>query len=1095
MNTIPTEHLSENKSLLLQKLLRRKPAVTAFIHKAPEHELIPLSFSQQRLWFLDQYITDKHIYNIPLFIKMTGVLDRNALEMALYQMIKRHDIFRAKVVPHTEGPQLYINDLPDLETLIQYKSYTSVLTNNIDQYIHSEMQEMMSTVFSLEEGPLYKLRLLECPDQTFVLLICMHHIIFDGWSQQIWVKEWSSLYNHYIQSESQINLAPLQLQYQDYAYWQHQQMKSDAWDRQLLYWKEQLSEPLPVLSLPTDYLRPASQTFSGQQYICSLSFAHSQQLKNWCVSNEYTPHMVFLAIYIILLSSYSHQKDIMIGTPVANRNYQEIEQTIGMFVNTVIIRSKISDQDTFIDIVEQVRTLCLQAYTHQDIPFEKLVEQLSPNRSASTSPLFQTLFSMQTHSDEKPQLTGLTTDWLDIENNTAKCDLSLFVSEGNDYFSIEWQYNTALFCEDTIIRMNNHFQIVLQQVLSQPNQLVQKINILTESEQKFLDDVNHTQNEYHPQSVPQLFHRVAQHALQDIAIQEQGRSLTYTELDQLSNAFSQYLKQHGLQKGERVAVCLKRSAQFIIAILGILKAGGTYVPLDPDLPVSRLEYIFQDSEPALIVSHSSLRAKIIQNEVAMISFDEELEQHLRCIPTDSKVDYDEYLADAPAYMIYTSGSTGQPKGVVIPHRGIIRLIQHTNYIDIQSGHCIAQIANASFDAVTFEIWGALLNGATLIIADQQTILTPYLFEQWMKKYQITHMFITVTLFNKMAELYPSTFDQLHTLLVGGEACHPKWINEVVRQGKPLHLLNGYGPTESTTFALTYEIKEQIPESKSSVPIGQPISNTQAYILDEYLRPMPVNTVGELYIGGDGLAIGYWNRESLNHERFIDHPFQQGEKLYKTGDLAKWLDDGNIDYIGRTDQQIKLRGYRIEIGEIEEVIRRYEFIQQAIVRVVYNDQQEPFLAGYYTASQHISKKELRYYLSQLLADYMVPTAFIQVTEFQLTVNGKINSEVLPHIQESDIKQELYVAPQTEMEQIIAMVWSNLLGIEKISIYDSFFTIGGHSLLGIQVTTELEHILELSLSIRLLFEYPTIQELAHVLDQMWFETDEDGVNDVG
>lgn len=1086
----PTGTLSASKHQLLQQLLSRKEGTINSIPQAPADQPIPLSFSQQRLWFMDKYLEDKSVYNIPLFMRLHGQLNQEALSLAIMYTLRKHEILNAYITEQGERAILSTHDPVDwkLETI----SYNSTMDATPEDFVERMADRWLKHEFTMSTGPLFHTVLLELPNTEWVWLTCVHHIIFDGWSQQLWINDLTAYYNALVWEQPLPTESLNQVRYADYAFWQHQQMQSGQWDYQLSYWLKQLSGTLPVLELPTDYVPPVLQTFNGRQHLSRLPVEQSCRIKTYCLQEGITLHMFFLSAYKVLLSIYSAEQDMLVGIPVAGRHRKEVEHMVGMFVNTLVIRSLASPEQSFSDYTQHVKQLCLDAYEHQDIPFEKLVEQLAPERSMSSSPIFRTLFSMQNYtSDDQVHLHGLETQWLDVDNHTAKYDLSLLMNEQDDQFVMEWQYNTDLFHEHTIARMSHHLEQLLNVVLDQPDIHLGAIDILTAEESELYASINRHSSDVPTDSVQHLFRQQAQLHADLPAVRENDIILTYAELDRRSDQVAAQLLQTGVQPQQRVVVCLTRSASFVVTVLAVLKVGAVYVPLDPALPDSRLAYILDDIQPQIIVSgqqHSPVLEQYA-DRLVQVSTDVDAKQ---ASTVDLKLSVEHSLppmnagsSDDLAYIIYTSGSTGNPKGVSIHHRGIVRLVRNTNYVNIQPGHHIAQLANASFDAITFELWGALLNGACVHIMPQEIVLSPSLFGKWIKERNISFMFVTVTLFNKIVQQDPAAFEKLDTLLVGGEACHPKWMNEVIRYGKPLHLLNGYGPTESTTFALTHELHEWIPDEQYSVPIGRPITHSSVYVLDQQGRQMPINVAGELYIGGAGLASGYWRRDDLTAERFVADPFLPNERLYKTGDRVKWLPDGTIAYLGRLDHQVKLRGYRIELGEIEETVRRFAGIREATVQLRYSTAEQPFLAAYFTAGQPIVIKELHHYLKSLLPDYMIPAALIQTEAFYLTSNGKINTALLPDISEQHVDHMEYEAPQSEMEEVIADIWQEILGLPRISIHDSFFAIGGHSLLAIQVIAELEAVLEQPLSIKLLFEYPTVSELAVTLEKLWRE----------
>ncbi|MBM7586118.1 amino acid adenylation domain-containing protein [Bacillus pakistanensis] len=1080
--SITLDKLSTAKQDLLKRMLEEEMDDSNKIVNLEPWEEKPLSFSQQRLWFLDKYLDNKAIYNVPFYMKMKGTVDKEALRFAFNEIIHRHQVLKSFIV---DGEKATVGILENFEFQLEVISAKEKPIEEKAGFIHQYIEENTNFQFDLNTGPLFTVKLLECSDSESILLVNMHHIIFDGWSQQLFIKEFSHYYNDCLEKNPTHLLDPIS-QYWDYSNWQQSWFDDGNVGDQIHYWSTKLGGKLPILELPTDYPRPSKQTFNGSNIAFELPKEVSSQLKKICKEEGVTPNMALLAVYKILLYRYTGNDDILVGTPIAGRNHEEVEELIGFFINTLVIRTNLSEKPSFRDYLKQVKNVCLEAYSNQDVPFEKLVEKLSPERSTSVSPIFQVLFSLQNTIPADIHLKDLEIEMLEIENKTAKFDLALFMQEDHDRFLGEFQYNTDLFNRSTIERMCKHFVRLVSEVVNDLSQQITAISILTKDETKLFHQINSKEPNCLEGAVHQHFEQQVEKTPYAIAIEYQGCKMTYQELNIQANQLAYELIRKGVSQDKPVAVCLERTPDLLVAFLAILKAGSFYLPFDAGLPQRRIKAILEDGEPTAIITNSQYMERMKEYENRLVF----LNDHMA---TDDESDQNnpnlESHPDHLAYMIYTSGSTGKPKGVAIQNKSVIRLVKNPNYIQIMPNDHIAQISNAAFDAITFEAWGALLNGAKLIIAEKESILSSQKFSKWLKENNICSMFITVALFNKVAQEEPTAFSNMKYLLVGGDACSPKMINRVLAHGPPEKILNAYGPTESTTFALTYGIDSNNSPNIEIVPIGKPISNTQVHVLDSNMNPVPIGVPGELFIGGDGLAVGYWNQRSLTEEKFVKNPFSTDpkSKIYKTGDIVRYLPDGNIDYIGRVDHQIKLRGYRIELGEIEESLRQTGLVKEGVVLLKKAEQEEPKIVSYYTSLGNVSKKEIRDALSKVLPDYMIPSIFIQMEKLPFTPNGKVDRRQLPEPTSLDMELREYVAPQSMMEEILVEIWCEVLGNNRIGIHDNFFEIGGHSLLATKVISRIRSVLEQSVSIRMIFEYPTIYQLSPILENLIFEND--------
>ena len=772
----------------------------------------------------------------------------------------------------------------------------------------------------------------------------MHHIVSDGWSTGVLFRELSSLYESGISGEVS-HLQELQVQYADFSAWQRRWLRGEVLDSQLSYWKQQLSD-LPVLELPTDRPRPPVRSDLGALQRIHLSAPVTQRLKQLSRQSNATPFMTLLAAFNVLLHRYSSQLDIIVGTPIAGRTRSELEPLIGFFVNTLALRTKLSHSDTFSGVLARVRQAALEAYQHQDLPFERLVEELGVERSLSRTPVFQAMFAFQTAAAHPPRMSHLDVSRLVVEAATEKFDLTLVLRGESETIEGMLSYSTDLFDSTTAAMFVRHFRILIEQVVADPAGRLSDIELLAEAErQQIIVEWNDTERSYPlDQCLHESIEAQVDRAPDTIAISFDGSSTTYLELNRRANQFARYLLQLGVRPGAIVGVCLERSVEMLVGFLAVLKVGGAYLPLDPEHPTDRLVFMLQDTEARILITQPTLAdrfgvwnyergnaadsdADTSQNP--RVVYLEDAWQWVQLQSDDNLTNY--ALPQSLAYVMYTSGSTGTPKGISISHQAIKRLVLNPGYIDIGSNDKIAQAANSSFDATTFEIFGALVHGAQMVIFDKEVTLSPEVFAHQLRSYDISTLFLTTALFNLLASETPQVFSSLRNLLFGGEAVDPGWVRKVLREGPPERLLHVYGPTESTTFATWHRVRH-VPAGATSVPIGSPVGNTQVYVLDKNLRSMPVGSPGELYIGGDGLASGYFNRAALSAEKFIPNPFSSnpGARMYRTGDLVCFRSEGVIEFLGRIDHQVKIRGFRIELGEIESVLALHPLVTQAVV---------------------------------------------------------------------------------------------------------------------------------------------------------------------
>lgn len=1041
------------------------------IPKVPEQESYPLTSSQQRLWILSQLEGGSQAYNMPAVVVLKGELNHDYFEKAFQFFIDRHEITRTSFKSDNQSGEIrqYITPKENVNFKVELLDFTNKTETEIEDYL----QITNNKSFNLEGSPLLKASLLKRADNEYLFFLSMHHIIGDGWSTQVLISEVVENYNNLLQGYAiEEKTASLSIQYKDYAVWLQEEIKSQRYQKAEAFWLEQFKGELPVLDLPNFKKRPLIQTYNGNNVSYLFSKDFTDKLKKYSEQHGATLFMSLMAGVKALLYRYTRQQDIIVGTPMAGREHPDLENQIGLYLNTLAIRTRLEeDNNTFKSLLEKEKEILLSAYEHQMYPFDELVGNLNLKRKRSRSALFDVMVVFQNQSQLRlgnttQAINGLEVGGYDYKRKTSQFDVSFAFAEEADHLGLTIEYNTDIYDEFLINRMFSHFEKLLTQAIEEKNGVlnIEDIDFLTEEElYQLLIDFNDTKVDYpKDKTIIDLFEEQVAKTPNNVAVVFENIKLTYKELNEKANQLGLYLRgNYQIVPDDLVAIKLERSEQIIVSILGILKSGAAYVPIDPEYPQERIQYIEQDTN-----------AKIVIDEKELEKFYKYQEKYSK----DSLEKINE--SNNLAYVIYTSGTTGNPKGVMVEHRNVIRLVKPCSFFPLNEENVLLSTGSISFDATIIEYFGTLLNGSKLILTKQENLLELDSLTKVIQDNKVNSLWMTASWFNQVIENKINVFETIYQLIVGGDIVSPTHISKLFESYPNIKIVNGYGPTENTTFSTTFEIKNI---KYHNIPIGIPISNSMTYILDELLNVVPIGIVGKIYVSGDGVARGYLNKAELTKQKFIENPFIKGERMYDTGDLARWLPDGNIEYLGRIDHQVKIRGYRIELGEIETNIFQFS---QAIKQVVANVQVvngEKMLAVYYTTDSktEIDKITLLGYLQGKLPDYMVPGFFKELETIPLTSNGKIDRNALPSITVEDLIRKEYIAPTNETEQKLVEIWQEVLGVEKIGITDNFFELGGHSLHTLQVINKVNLELNYTLSFKDIFKTSTIKELAQII----------------
>ena len=1053
------------------------------IHRRASEAELPLSFAQQRFWFLDQLERGTH-YNDHLGLRFTGSLDIEALEASINEIVKRHEMLRTTFVMIDERPGQVVHDHTRL----------SIRRIDLREFPASEREAQavrQATIeirrpFDLAQGPLLRCTLMRMAKDDFVFFLAIHQIVNDGWSLSVFLREMVEAYEAFSNGRRP-DLPELPVQYADFAIWQRERFQEEALAPHLRYWKQQLSGELSVLELPADHSRPAVPSFRGARHYLEFSGPLIWRLKDLCQREEATLFMLFLAAFKTLIYRYTGLEDIMLGFPFARRNQVETENLIGIFINPLVLRTDMSGDPTFVELLAQVRKVALDAYAHQDLPFEKLVETLHPHRELSHAPLFQILFDYNNVPLPGLKLPALSVNRFRVDGGTSKFDLSLELTESSDDVLGWFEYSTDLFESDTIVRMAGHLHRLIEAIASDPEQRISALPLLTDAElRQMVVEWNETGAAYPARTcIHDLFEAQVERTSEAVAVICGEGSLSYRELNDRANRLAHYLKRQGVGPNVPVGVCMERSLDMMVGLLGILKAGGAFLPVDPAYPQKRVAFMLEDSNVSLLLTQARLVEKLPDYAGRLIRLDEDL--GLIAKESGDRPDSGTAPEDL-AYVTYTSGSSGTPKGVLGLHRGAVnRFNWMWQTYPFESGEVCCAKASLSFVDSIWEIFGPMLRGTPVVVIPEETVKDVGQFVQVLSDQRVTRIVLVPSLLRVLLDNYNDLRRRVPALkywVTSGESLPLDLCRRFLKCMPGSILINLYGCSEVSADSLWHET--EMDSSLSSVPIGRPIFNTRIYILDRRGNPVPVGVPGELHVGGEGLARGYLNRPELTRDRFIPDAFNSGSgnRLYRTGDLARYLPGGNVEYLGRLDRQLKIRGYRIEPGEIQTALMEHPAVKDALVRAREDEAGNKGLVAYLILNQKELPpvSEVRGFLKQRLPDYMVPSAYVFLDSFPQTPNGKldINSLETPGSQSRE-RARAFESPRNVLEQQLARIWEKVLGIRPVGVTDNFFDLGGHSLLAARLFAQIERVFGRKLPLATLFQAPTIEQLSRVLEE--------------
>ncbi len=1050
--------------------------------------MVPASFSQRRLWFLDQLEPGSPNYNIAAAVEIEGPLRVNVFERSLREIVRRHESLRTHF--DVVDGEIYQVIEESLDVHLRIHDLTSIAVQDRKPEIERRAREEANTHFDLSRGPLIQVSLLQFSEHNHVVLWRIHHSIADGWSMGVFIRELVAIYGAFAAGRPS-PLSDLPIQYADFSEWQRGWITGERMDKHLEYWKKHLSgaEPLDLL---LSYVRPPVLNYAGSTICFTINRELTRRMRELGWAHNATLYMVLLAAFQTLLYRYTSQTDISVGTPIAGRSLSETEQLIGLFVNTLVIRTELAAGWNFLQLLQKTKAVLLEAHAHQDLPFEKLVEALVPQRDLARSPLFQVMFVLQNTPRVELRLEGVRIRNLPIDHGIAKFEIMLTLDEHGDDVTAQLEYNTTLFSAGAARRMVDHFQTLLLGIVDDPSRQLGQLPLLNSQErQQLLIDWNQTTV---PRSWKQtVVGRIEQQARLRpgaVAVSSEGGWLSYEELDRRGNQLAHYLRRGGIGPERCVGICMHRSLEMVVGMAGILKAGGVYVPLDPSYPADRLDYMMRDCGVDVILTQQHLASGLAGYRGRILPVDSAWAEIAKERTKNPEVEID---GANLMYVIYTSGSTGVPKGAMLTHSAVLNhMLWLEREFAVGAENRVLQKTSYNFDVSVLEFFLPLMTGGELVMAEPGGHGDVGYIRSVVQERKITMIYFVPSMLELFVEC-PGLEEcrSLRHIFCGGEAI-PLGLPERLFSKLKVELHNLYGPTETCIHSTGWSTRAEEMEQHNrlrGVPIGQPIDNTTVFVLDLGMEPVPIGVAGELYIGGAGLARGYWGLPERTGEGFVPNPFsgKGGERLYRTGDRVRWRMDGELEFLGRLDQQVKLRGHRIELGEIEAVLRNCEGVDQAVVVMRQDSPGDKCIVGYVVPAGGAQRSGLREELKRRLPEYMVPSALVFLKQLPLLANGKLDRRRLPAPGGEDgTFHSGYVAPRTPVEHQIAGIWSEVLPMAQISVEDNFFEIGGHSLSAARVAARMSDVFNIEVPLRKLFEAPTITALAVIVEQFLSES---------
>ncbi|MDQ3898505.1 MAG: amino acid adenylation domain-containing protein [Actinomycetota bacterium] len=1057
-------------------MLRQRTARSSIRDLRPRapHERVPLSYAQRRLWVLDQLDPGNAAYNETNSLRL-GALDPEVLARALNEIVRRHEVLRMRVVVIDGEP--FQDFVPALQIPVPLIDLRHHPEPEREAEALRRAAETSRVPMTLGEAPLLRASVFRLDPGDHLFVLTLHHMLCDGWSMGVLMVELLMLYWSFLAGKPS-PLPELQIQYGDYAVWQRRALVGDERSRQLAYWRQQL-DGLPTMALPTDRPRPAEFSFKGNRHPIEITGAELESLTALARQQNVTVFVLLLTAFSVLLRRYLDEDDIVIGTPTLGRTRTELEPLIGLFVNTVVVRLTVGGRERFLDVLGRVRDASVAAAANAAVPFEAVVQELHPPRDKSRNPLFQVMFQLF----QSPSVPGLDASALlpfaPVSSGIAKVDLSLELMWTEDRVHGYFEYSTDLFDAARISRMAGHLRRLLGGIVADPDQEVAHLPLLTPAEERQLDEWNDTAQPFPSEStVPAVFREQVERDPDAVAVRFGGETLTYRELRDRADELAADLLSHRIGPGDRVALYLDRCLDVPAALLAILGVGGIYVPLDPDNPPDRLLFMLRDSSVKAVLTNGARAGELGEFSGPVLPLD--APARAPSVGPQSRSEQREQSPTDVAYIMYTSGTTGVPKGVTITHRNILRLVKNVRYLRYDSRQTVLQFAPLSFDASTFEIWASLLNGGVLAVHPPGV---PSLDElgAFIRTEQVSLLFLTTSLFRQMVERRPDDLRGVAQVVTGGEAMFPPLAKAAWEALPRSRVVNAYGPTECTAFACTYDLRT--PQAfADEVPIGRPIDNTTTYVVDRFGNRVPVGVVGELCIGGEGVAPGYWDRPELTMERFVPDPFRPGGRMYRSGDLTAFREDGNLLFVGRRDRQVKVSGYRIELGEVEAAVLSHPDVRAAAVLVSGRVDKHLSVACEVVPGRTLSLAALREHMQRRVPHYMLPSDLRAVERLPLTPNGKVDFEALAGAERAPLVSAAeYVGPRDSTERALCALWTELLEVDRVGVTDNFFDLGGHSLVATRLLSRIRATYDVPLTMRQFFDAPTVESLGRIIAQ--------------